>query len=323
MDVSQIIATLAKLGHNARAIDIHEVVRELEGERLSPPSMFVLMGHPNPDIRMFVSDVADALELQGHQVLPSSIYLRAHENKGLQGLIAVTHQLPFVPQTYGFDDNTIELLELGVVKTVSGAGSSGVRLLRDSHAMRSYLTLESIKSVVLSQIVRLSALFTYKRLFSSVKAKDRFRSERPWTRFVVQRFVSDQISDFKALVFGSRVYVAERSVRENDFRASGSGKLSFPTPDEALLNLAVSVRRQLQVPYVSLDVIHTDDGFQIIEFQTVHFGPSVKDKAPKAYVQNGEKWEAVDNTTSLEHDIASSLHEFLVVAPPSAQPTAK
>ncbi len=319
IDVEQVIESLGEYGRDSKSIDVHEVIRNLEQGRLSTPSTFVLMSHPNPDIRAFVSDLADVLELQGHLVLPSSLYLRAHENKGLQGLIAVTHQLPFVPQTYAFDDSAVALEDLVVVKTGSGSGSKGVRQFGESRAMRKYLTLESIKRTMLSQVMRLSALFAYRGLFSSIKAMDRFRSERPWTRFVVQRFVSGQISDFKVLVFGSRVYVAERKVRENDFRASGSGKLSFPTPDDALLNMAISVRQLLKVPYVSLDVMLTDYGFQIIEFQTVHFGPSVKDKAHHAYVPNGQKWEEVANTTSLEQDIACALHEFLTDASQSEQ----
>jgi hypothetical protein len=310
LDVEAIREDLTRRGHRVSVCDVQDVVARFERGAGPERATYVLMGHPNPAVGAYVSDVADALVAAGHATIPSPVLLRAHENKGLQGLIARGLELAFVPQSYRFDDGDPDIGEAVVLKSVRGAGSSGVHLVSDARTAARVLRRDAWRSVPVRQLARLAGLASL-RPFGNRKASDRFATERPRTRFVLQRFVPDRTRDFKVLVFGSRAYVAQRDVRDGDFRASGSGRLSFPEPDPALLDLALATRRALGVPYVSLDLIETESGFAIIEFQVVHFGPSVRDRAAFAYVHTGSAWARVANERTLEGDVAQALHEAL------------
>jgi glutathione synthase/RimK-type ligase-like ATP-grasp enzyme len=308
LDTDEIRRDLERYGHAVDVLDILDVADRFERGALPPQASFVLMGHPDPTVRAYGSDLADALVAAGYVTIPAPLLLRAHENKGLQGWIAQNRHLAFVPQSYRFDDGTSEVHDRVVMKPISGAGSRGVRLVSSSADLARALRRDARRSIALQQIGRLAGL-TLLRRFGVTKAMDRFRTERPRTRFVLQRFVPNRARDFKSLVFGHRVYVAQRDVRDGDFRASGSGRLSFPEPEAALLDLALATRRALNVPFVSLDIIETDDGYAVLEFQVVNFGPSVRDRASFAYQRSPHGWLRVRNDTTLEGDVASALHE--------------
>jgi glutathione synthase/RimK-type ligase-like ATP-grasp enzyme len=311
LDVSAIAHDLVAAGRVVAVANASEVMRAIETGTLPQGARFCIMGHPQRDVRDYLIDLSDALEAAGHEVIPGAALLRAHENKGVQGLIALRVDLPFVPQSYRLDAGGEILEEPGVVKSVTGAGSRGVRYVETTRPLQRWLAFDALMSVRIGHAMRLAGLWLLYRLTSHATALDRFMTERPRARFVVQQFVPGQSCDYKVLVFGRRIYVAQRSTRKNDFRASGSGMLTFPPVENALLDLAESARARLEVPFVSLDIIRTPSGFRVIEFQAVHFGPSVRDRSPHVHVRQGPTWTTEPNTTSLEGDVAMALHEFL------------
>ena len=74
-------------------------------------------------------------------------------------------------------------------------------------------------------------------------------------KFLVQEFIPGLQGDFKVLVYWDRYYVVSRNNRPGDFRASGSGLLTWPEdPPGGLLEYAQRVFNHFRVPMISLDI---------------------------------------------------------------------
>ncbi|EKG2058556.1 hypothetical protein O2N19_004786, partial [Escherichia coli] len=129
--------------------------------------------------------------------------------------------------------------------------------------------------------------------------------------YVLQDFIPDLNSDYKVLVFGNKYYVLKRNVRDNDFRASGSGKFVFEDVSEKFLSFARKVIEFLHTPYASLDIVERGDGFGCIEFQCVHFGPYTQLNAEYYYEFKNGKWIREKNNYTLEQVYAEALVDFL------------
>jgi glutathione synthase/RimK-type ligase-like ATP-grasp enzyme len=107
-----------------------------------------------------------------------------------------------------------------------------------------------------------------------------YRAES-WHRgkFVVQDFVPGLDHDWKVLVYGEKLYVLRRGVRDGDFRASGSGKIAWPeAAPAAVLDLCWKLCRALDVPWLSVDVVTAGDSAHVIEFQVIYFGTLTLEK---------------------------------------------
>jgi hypothetical protein len=62
-------------------------------------------------------------------------------------------------------------------------------------------------------------------------------------------------NDWKILCFGDKFFVLRRANRDNDFRASGSGKFVFRRDlPKGMLEFALKVYLHLEVPNLSVDI---------------------------------------------------------------------
>lgn len=75
-----------------------------------------------------------------------------------------------------------------------------------------------------------------------------------------QRFLPGNTFDTRVTVIGKRALAFRRFVRENDFRASGSGKLSFETDkiDTRCVQIAFSVVKKLNFSTMAFDFIYDE-----------------------------------------------------------------
>lgn len=263
---------------------------------------------PNLEYRAFVEDVVLGLEVANARLLPRFRHLRAHHNKVFGELLSkalcdATVRRP-VTDCYGcFEEFDAARCRLpAVVKTATGAGSSGVGL-----------------ASTIDEVRRLAARASCSRgVWNGVKEhlKRRLRNGYiPYSthrqRFIVQAFLPGLEGDYKILCYGSRLYVLERMTREGDFRASGSGRFSWPKePDDRLLSYASELRAAFDVPCCSLDVANTSDGLQLLEAQFVDFGPLTLEDSQRYFTYTGGRWRTVDEPSNLEAVFADCLVEF-------------
>lgn len=90
--------------------------------------------------------------------------------------------------------------------------------------------------------------------------------ERQYAYF--QEFIPNEGFDIRVVVVGDKAIALKRLVRENDFRASGSGNLIFENQniDQRYIKLAFEVSSKLDSQSLAIDLIHgKNDEISIVE----------------------------------------------------------
>jgi hypothetical protein len=108
---------------------------------------------------------------------------------------------------------------------------------------------------------------------------------------VVQEYIPGLQNDWKVLVFGDKYYPLLRQTRKNDFRASGSGLLSFPKelPD-GMLDTIQTIVEYFNVPQLSADIGYDGNRFYIFELQFIYFGTYTIEHSQFYFMNEDEKW---------------------------------
>lgn len=260
----------------------------------------------------YIEDVLVALALQGARLIPEFRYFRAHHNKifqeFLRDILSIVEIKNIESRAFGTYEEYIESNSLAtssklVLKPGGGTRSSGVSLLATSHQ----------KIIFPYYISKTFTLANLKLLISKIKTGKPFTPMSSNRRkFIIQNFIEGLEGDFRILVYGKKFYVVFRGNRDGDFRASGSGKLNFEIdPPRGLLNFAESVYVQLETPYVSLDIGHTNGVFYLFEFQCLCLGQYTIEKSKFYYTRKGDDWEKISEIPDLEREIATSVFSYI------------
>lgn len=131
-------------------------------------------------------------------------------------------------------------------------------------------------------------------------------------RYLLQEFVPDLEEDWKVLIFSDKYYVLNRKIRENDFRASGSGKLEYIEPPEEVLYFAKDCFKKLDVPFASLDIcMDKNKECYLIEYQGVHFGPYTLINSEWYYKYDKSCFIKKDEKSDLAIEYAKSYIKYL------------
>lgn len=82
-----------------------------------------------------------------------------------------------------------------------------------------------------------------------------------------QDFIPNCDHDIRVFVIGDRAVTKRRIVRDGDFRASGSGKMSWDIGEEGIecLKMAFEITEKLEVQSLAFDFIKDIDGYKIVE----------------------------------------------------------
>ena len=131
-------------------------------------------------------------------------------------------------------------------------------------------------------------------------------------KFVIQNFIPGLSGDYKVLVFGDKYYALSRQNRDNDFRASGGGRLNFdPDLPDGIFDFAKTVFDALEVPILSLDIAYDGRRFYLIEFQCLNFGTATLEYSTHFYRLEEGSWVRHDETSILEKEFITSLKMFI------------
>ena len=137
----------------------------------------------------------------------------------------------------------------------------------------------------------------------------------PRANLIIQTFVSGLDKDYKVLVFGKKYYLLQREVRQNDFRASGSGKLSFPVNLGLIETMVLSFARQayieLDTPMLSIDIAYDGKKCHMIEFQCLNFGPYTLQFSDCFFTYNFGSWVKTNSKSELEEEMVNSWCYYL------------
>lgn len=192
-----------------------------------------------------------------------------------------------------------------VFKLKGGAGAANVRLVRSEGEARKLIGKAFGRGF--PQYDRFTALKERFRKFRQKQASffyvlkgigrllytTDFAKQQPNERGYVyfQEFIPGNDSDLRVIVIGGRAFAVKRFVRENDFRASGSGAIEFSREamDERCVALAFEVNKKLGAQVVAYDFVHDEAGNPLIVEICYGFAVEPYDACP-GYWDEGLNW---------------------------------
>lgn len=240
-----------------------------------------------------------ALEHAGVKVFPDFNTGWHFDDKVAQKYLLEAIDAPLVP-SYVFYDKQ-EALEWAkntdfpkVWKLKGGAGAVNVKLVRSKKDAIKLINIAFGKGF--SQFDRLGNLKERYKKYKSGKdtllgvakgvgrliiptefAKLQSR-ERGYVYF--QEFVPNNMHDTRVVVVAEKAAAERRKVRENDFRASGSGKFSFNDINIDAVKIALDVSKRLKLQSAAFDFVEDENSNPLIVEISYGFGTTGIDNAP-------------------------------------------
>lgn len=309
-DLDLVRAEFQKLGYAVVVLPYSEVdLRKINFKN----HLVAYQSAEDPDSRYkdYLEDLLLGIQLQGGVLVPPFHCFRAHHNKVFMEVLRDLANDPQIRRPKSKTFGTLEDFQKWdgeypkVIKKAWGAGSSGVQLAK-SHAEAIEIARRFSKSATFAEQIK-----EYYRRWRRGKL-GYVPASLHRNKFVVQDFVPGLEGDFKVLVFWDKYYVVARKNRPGDFRASGSGLLSWPeNPPSELLDFARRVFEHFKVPMASLDIALSDCGPVLIECQFVSFGPAAMEKSKWHFRSGAQGWEKIDEPSVPEVEFARSIASFV------------
>ena len=170
-----------------------------------------------------------------------------------------------------------------VFKLKGGAGSANVKLIKTKDEARKVINkafstgimpfdgfgnfvdvLDKFRAGRQSFKALLKAIY---RVFVSPEFVKVMGKEYGYVYF--QEFIPDNNSDFRVIVIGDKAFAIKRGVRENDFRASGSGFIEYSKNlfDDLLIQKSFDIASKLETQCIALDfLIDKAKNYLLVEF---------------------------------------------------------
>ncbi|TDA95756.1 ATP-grasp domain-containing protein [Halomonas marinisediminis] len=237
--------------------------------------------------------VLRALEHSGVKVFPNRNTSWYFDDKAAQKYLFDALEIPSI-NTHVFYDvqSAKEWLDTAqyplVFKSSSGAGSSGVKLvntkkkaskqakrsivhgvssLNKASIFRDVLSWSFFKNNTLKKYITTCALLILPRSFFQAPSNETGVA-------IFQEYIPDNDSDVRIIVIGDKAFGIRRFVRSNDFRASGSGKVSYDVSNisKETVRLSFLIADKLDSDCCAIDFIYSGDRPRVVE---VSYGFSV------------------------------------------------
>jgi glutathione synthase/RimK-type ligase-like ATP-grasp enzyme len=289
----------AATGVEVRTVDVYalDLFQQLAG---CDGFMWRFGYSPNP--RLFAKRLLTAIERgMGIPVFPSFETAWHFEDKVAQLYLLQAAGLP-TPATWVFWDRStaLEFCRSAryplVLKLSFGYQSANVRLL-NSFDDASYWIAQLFGSGVTSLQPPASrwrnALHRAKVALSDLRGESIYQdlasSELQHGYFYVQEFLPGNEYDIRVTVIGNRAFAFRRFNRPGDFRASGSGRISWDRQqiDEESVRLGFRVARRLQTQSVAVDLLRHDGRWLPTEISYTYASWAVRD-CPGHWVLQGD-----------------------------------
>ena len=269
--------------------------------------------HQRPDF-LLIPAVLDLIEdVLGLPIFPGRRMRILFDRKDLQSQILASFGLPIVPARCT-DDYSRFVREMSetvfpiVIKYVNGAGSSQVTQARNrkealvigrTMARRREFSFPTPLAKQGRLLLGRAARFAKKGALSifAPSYEQKLKHLVPWQANDVsqrlpliywQPFVSSN-GDIRVTVIGDRAFTFRRGNRANDFRASGSGRISYEhsQSDKDAVKIAFEAEKQLNVGNVAFDFLRSPDGSpQIVEMSYGYLSSAVE-KCPGHWLRDG------------------------------------
>jgi len=246
-----------------------------------------------------------AVEEMGLLVFPNSSTCWHYDDKIVQKYLLEAIDAPIVPTQIFYDPaDALRWIESAqfpkVFKLSKGAASANVRLVRSAKEAKGLLKkafwqgfapaatparLLSKPTATLAHVRRkgyahlLKSAARLPRLIRDLRRKE-LLAGRENGYLYLQEFLPGNKFDTRITVIGNRAFGFTRNVRENDFRASGSGSISYDLSriDLRAVAIAFKVARRLQAQSIAFDFLKdANDELKIAEISYCYQDKAVYD----------------------------------------------
>lgn len=254
-----------------------------------------------PSDVLVAKSLLQTLESMGKIVFPDIATCWHYDNKIGQKYLLETIGAPLVP-TYVFyeKDEVLEWINTTsfpkVFKLSTGAGSENVKLVRTRQQaanlckkafgkgflpragyfsdIKHKVSKTTTASIILQKMKR--APHTLMNIRRTNKLRGR---EKGYVYF--QEFIPGNLYDIRITVIGDRAFGFLREVRKNDFRASGSGLISYDIKgriDDKAIKLAFDVAQKLRSQSLAIDFLRDRNGnYFIVEISYCFVSKAIYD----------------------------------------------
>ena len=310
IDLKAFINTFEKAGFPVKCIDYNQLINKIDWPSIKD-SYIVYTSSESQEYKNYIEDIMYELNKK-NVLIPKFEILKCHENKNFQELykkelgIKSLNSLVFATLR-DLKKNLASIEYPVVIKKHYGAGAISV--------YRAFDQKQLFK--IVKKLNRRYDFWLYylKRIYQKVKGirdVDLTREEKYIGRFILQPYVANLDCDWKVLVFGEKYYVLRRGVRDNEFRASGSGKFSYEIPPTELLDFAKKIFDIMKVPFLSLDLCMDSEGnVYLIEFQGLHFGPYTLINSDQYFVNTDDQWKLIEGKSELSSEYANAIIYYI------------
>ncbi|MFB6225620.1 MAG: hypothetical protein ABEI13_04150 [Candidatus Paceibacteria bacterium] len=240
------------------------------------------------EYKRYIQDILYVIKKRGGELIPNFGLFLAHEDKLMQSLLVDGRDINY-PKTYPigtFEEGVETLKSISypiVAKNAKGDSSNKVCEINNIQEGKKFLERN------LSRDYSFQKGSIIKKIYRQIRYGKRY--SKGVGRVILQEKIEDVSHDWKVLVFGNKLFTLKRFTRENDFRASGSGKFSFEEdPPKKVLDCALRTREIIDSPWLSVDIIDTGQRCFVVEFQAVHFGMVTFVDSQHFYHKDNGKW---------------------------------
>ena len=232
---------------------------------------------------LIAKSILQTMELMGKVVFPNMATCWHYDNKIAQKYLLESIGAPLVPTYVFFDlDEALSWIEKTtfpkVFKLRTGAGSENVKLVKGREQARKlckmafekgfypkagYLSDLKHKSRKINNFrTLLNKLRHIPITLKNIKRINTLRGKEIGYVYF-QDFIPANAFDIRITVIGNRAFIFFRKVRKDDFRASGSGFIEYPTHatvDKKIIRLAFDIAHKLKSQSLAMDFIKDGDG---------------------------------------------------------------
>lgn len=265
---------------------------------------------------LFAKQFMYSLELAGKKVFPNFRTCWHFDDKVGQKYLLESINAPFVKTSVFYDKISaikwIDNVSLPkVFKLRGGAGSANVILIKSKRT-----AIKIIKKAFgngisghpyskrlkenLSKLAKERNIIYLKECIAGIyniifPAKNKYGIEKGYVYF--QEFIPNNKFDIRVIVIGQNAFALKRLVRENDFRASGSGRIVYDKDeiDINCLKIAFEVNKNIKSQCIAYDFVFDKDNNPLIVEISFGFSMNAYDNCPGYWDSNLNFYEGKFN----------------------------
>jgi glutathione synthase/RimK-type ligase-like ATP-grasp enzyme len=266
--------------------------------------------HGNYKDVLFAKQLLYSLQVSGKKVFPDFNTTWHFDDKVGQKYLLESIGAPLVP-SYVFYTKKEALDWINkttfpkVFKLRGGAGASNVMLVKTKNEARKLTNIafgrgfsqfnkwnnlkERIRKFKEGKDSIMGIIKGIGRLFIPTEFSKMYSREKGYIYF--QEFIPNNSFDIRVIVVGDKAFALKRFTRENDFRASGSGKIVYDKYqiDERCVQIAFEVNSRLKSQSIAYDFVFDANNTPLIIEISYGFSTSAYDACP-GYWDSSLKW---------------------------------